>query len=210
MPTTEHPGLRDRKREQTRARLESAAVRLVLSDGLEHATIDSISADAGVSSRTFFNYFDTKEDSVLGIRDIELTPEKTREHVARHDGGDVVPIVIALLFEIMSPTIEGAGLHESRREILRRHPHLLGRQVAQMSRMVDQLLIAVMTVLEHDDGASSSRPADRATAEMLLTLCGGAVRTAVKEWVDAGTNAPIDSLEPRANQLVTLLLERIR
>ena len=208
MPT-ERLGLRDRKREETRARLEGAAVRLVLRDGLDHATVDSISADAEVSSRTFFNYFDTKEDAVLGIRDIDVTPEMVEAHLARHDGATVVPTVIALLIEIMSPTIEGADLHGGRREILRRHPHLLGRHVAQMTRMVDQLIVAVLLILEHDDGPSSSRTADHATAEMLLTLCGGAVRTAVKEWVEQGTIAPIDSLEPRANELVTLLLERI-
>jgi AcrR family transcriptional regulator len=201
---TEQLGLRDRKREETRRRLETAAVTLVLRDGIEHATVDSISAMADVSSRTFFNYFDTKEDAILGIRDAELTPEFLSLHLARHDGADVVDSTVALIVSILSPSIEGAALHEQRVEVLRRHPHLFGRHVAQMTRMIDELVTALVGVLQGDGSAS-----DRAEAEVLLSLCGGAVRSAVKQWVAEGASSPTDSIQPRATALVRSLLERI-
>ncbi|ARC57753.1 HTH-type transcriptional regulator SrpR [Frondihabitans sp. 762G35] len=200
-------GLRDRKREETRSRLEEAAVTLVLHDGLEHATVDSISAKADVSSRTFFNYFDTKEDAILGIRDIDLTPEVVAEHLARTDGAGVVESTISLLLAVIRPSIEGAALQKSRIEVLRRYPQLFGRHVVQMTRMVDELVRAVTAILDHD--SRSTAPASRAEAEVFLSLCAGAVRTAVKHWIEEGTVEPSESLHPRATALVHSLTERI-
>lgn len=203
---SEQLGLRDRKRAETRQRLESAAVTLVLRDGLDHATVDSISAMADVSSRTFFNYFDTKEDAVLGIRDSELDADAVAQHLARTDGADVVDSTVTLLLSVISPSIEAKALHEQRHEVLRRHPQLFGRHVAQMTRMVEPLVDAVVAILEHD-GAGT--PVDRAEAEVLLGLCGGAVRSAVKEWVGLDASEPVEIVQPRATAIVRSLVERL-
>ncbi len=203
---SEQLGLRDRKREETRTRLEVAAVTLVLRDGLDHATVDSISSMADVSPRTFFNYFDTKEDAILGIKDIDLTPEVVADHMSRADGADVVESTVMLLLSLISPTIEGKTLHDQRHEVLRRHPQLFGRHMAQMSRMVDPLLDAVTTVLEND---GSDRIVDRMQAEVLLSLCGGAVRATVKEWVALDETTPVETIQPRALELIRSVLERV-
>ena len=42
--------------------------------GLDAVSIDAICAKAGVSPRTFFNYFETKDDAVLGIGPWSLDP----------------------------------------------------------------------------------------------------------------------------------------
>ncbi|AMM22014.1 hypothetical protein AX769_20015 [Frondihabitans sp. PAMC 28766] len=190
---TEPLGLRDRKREETRRRLESAAVTLVLRDGLEHATVDSISSTADVSSRTFFNYFDSKEDAILGIHDIELTPGVVTEHIMRNDGVDAVESTVILLLSLISPSIEGKALHQQRHEVLKRHPQLFGRHVAQMTRMIDTLTDAVSAILEHDATGLGS---NRAEAEVLLSLCGGAVRSSVKEWVALDPAEPVERIQP--------------
>jgi AcrR family transcriptional regulator len=58
-------GLRERKKLETRQALADAAIKLAVERGLENVTVEDIAAQAGVSQRTFFNYFPSKEDAVL-------------------------------------------------------------------------------------------------------------------------------------------------
>jgi AcrR family transcriptional regulator len=55
-------GLRERKRQQTRQELISAAMRLFEEKGYEQTTVAEIAAAAGVSTKTFFNYFASKDE----------------------------------------------------------------------------------------------------------------------------------------------------
>lgn len=48
------------------AEISSVAMRLFLDQGFERTTIDQIASTAGISRRSFFRYFGTKEDIVLG------------------------------------------------------------------------------------------------------------------------------------------------
>jgi AcrR family transcriptional regulator len=62
---TAEVGLRERKKAATRQALYEAAVRLALEHGLEHTTVEAIADEAGVSRRTFSNYFAGKDEALL-------------------------------------------------------------------------------------------------------------------------------------------------
>src|SRR5258708_5924661 len=63
----ELPGLRERKKLATRAALGQAAWQLTIERGYAHARGEDIAAAAGVSARTFNNYFSSKEEALLSV-----------------------------------------------------------------------------------------------------------------------------------------------
>ena len=60
-------GLRERKKEATRRALALAAIRLAVSGGLPNLLVDDIAAEAGVSARTFNNYFSSKYEAICAL-----------------------------------------------------------------------------------------------------------------------------------------------
>ncbi|MGG7564831.1 TetR family transcriptional regulator [Rhodovulum sp. DZ06] len=58
--------LRERRRKQTARDIQRATLRLAREEGLDAVTTERIARAAGVSPRTFFNYFPNKEAAVIG------------------------------------------------------------------------------------------------------------------------------------------------
>ena len=55
-------GLRERKRRETRQRLAEVGLRFFVENGYEATTLEAVAIEAGISPRTFFYYFKTKDE----------------------------------------------------------------------------------------------------------------------------------------------------
>lgn len=73
MAQDHRPGLRERKRVETRRRIADEAARLVAAQGIPATTVDQIADAAGVGRATFFRYFDSKEQAVAtGLSEVAV------------------------------------------------------------------------------------------------------------------------------------------
>lgn len=208
MTETTAPGRRDRKRIETRARIEAAALDLVLRDGLEAATVDAISEQADISPRTFFNYFDSKDAALLGLQPHELDEEALAEHVARVGELDPLEAVVGLVMVTMGLEEGGRSeLHARRVEVLSRHPEVVGGHFAQINARKTRMTDHTVRVLAEYD-AFRDDPDLVARAGIVLALAASAVRVAVEELAgDATTTTPL--IEQRAVALVHTTLEKL-
>lgn len=65
---TPQEGTRARKRRETLARITEAGISLFLKKGYAATTLDDIAAAAGISRRTFFYYFKSKDEILLSLQ----------------------------------------------------------------------------------------------------------------------------------------------
>jgi AcrR family transcriptional regulator len=78
-------GLRERKKQQTREALARAALRLFVDRGYDETTLADIAEAAGVSTRTIFAYFPSKEDILFS--NFQAMREELAQALAARPGG---------------------------------------------------------------------------------------------------------------------------
>jgi len=178
MQTTE-PGMRERKKMNTRLQIESAAIDLTLEHGFDAVTIEAIAERADVTPRTVFNHFADKADAVLGIsRDHEIAPEIDIESIVADTpfgfGVALVRAGIALLDDSVVAT------DKRRREVFAQNPALLGREM-------EKLVIIEGSITRHLDRhlAAAGMPAGLEREDLALAITvtlTAAARLAVVRW----------------------------
>lgn len=135
-------GLRERKRRETKLRIEDVATQLFLQHGYDNVTLEQICEGAHVSRRTFFNYFQSKDHVALGS-----TPPPISEGEAARIAELVVPAGSTLPHEVMALiterhvryrqrlTQETLDAELSRAIVLRRHELLRHHPALGMSNL---------------------------------------------------------------------------
>lgn len=153
--------------------IESAALERVLARGYDHVTVDNICKAAGVSQRTFFNHFPTKEDAVLG-RDRPRVDERAARRFVVSDG----PLISDALALIAAPDPDKSTSRlRARMRAIASSPVLLARQTERISELDADLTEIIGLRLEHQrpDADPHERAADAAMVSHLLG--------AVMRWV---------------------------
>jgi len=162
-------GLRARKKQQTRQALIEAALRLYRERGLDGVTVAEIAKEANVAPRTFFGYFETKEDAFLGRGDdrLDLLIEAIRSRDRRTP---ILTAVRPVLLQDREPHRRQQQPASPSLSELLHHPSIAGRLRERWNRWEDQLAGAIA----RDIGAGPGDPEPRVVAAAIT----GAIRVA--------------------------------
>ena len=166
-------GLRERKKLATRLALHEAALRLVAERGLDRVSVDDIAERADVSPRTFFNYFTSKDDAVLGLD--PAAPARQAEALATRPAGEsAVAAMRAVARDQALEMAEDRQLWPLRVQVIEAHPALVGRLVAAFGES-DRVLAAAIA-------ERTGTGVDDVLPMLLAGVAGAAMRTALHRW----------------------------
>src|SRR6201996_6099408 len=107
----EAPGLRERKKQQTRAAIAHAAITLFLERGFDHVSIAEVAEAAGVAKMTVTNYFPTKEDLVISAQ-VSLIPDLAGAVRGREPGESPVAALHRFYRSELDRRAEWTQLHD--------------------------------------------------------------------------------------------------
>ncbi|HEY5880452.1 MAG TPA: TetR family transcriptional regulator [Nakamurella sp.] len=197
------PTLRDRQRTQTLRDLHDAAVALAREGGLAAATAEAIAERANVSRRTFFNYFPTKEDALLGTISPVVPQEALDNFLERGPDDDGFTAALRLVVAIVHATF-GVDLPlAERRDLLIEFPSLRAR-LAQHVSTAESLVAAALD----ERAAARGTPSPHAdSSRALFMLAGTVLRFAYSRDPDAFTAADGDAIESAISVFRTVFKE---
>ncbi len=171
---------RDRKRIQMQHALETAATQLVHQHGFDNVTVDDIATEAGVSKRTFFNYFACKEDAIVGPPPREPSDEEVSAFLAA-DHPNLARATLELFMDIVFPPHEQLPLPEEtmeiRREIVGAIPELHRHHFARFHVAHKQVSDLVMQYLTAHPAARRTEAAPEIEAQIITGLAASAIHT---------------------------------
>ena len=145
------PGLRERKKTETRVAIQQAVLFLALGRGLDAVTADEIAAAANVSVRTFHNYFGSKEEALVAawVSEFRVHVEALRDRPADE------PILDALE-HVFGEIASRMGKRPGEAEI---HADLLWTSVAMARRrsvLLDEAIRMVTDVVATRTGTDTA------------------------------------------------------
>jgi AcrR family transcriptional regulator len=178
MQSTE-PGMRERKKLQTRFAIETAAIDLVLEHGFDNVTIEAVAERADVTPRTFFNHFADKADAVLGIaREHEVATDLDTSTIAADSAFEFGAAVVRAGIAQLDDSIVAAD--KRRREVFAQNPALLAREMEKIALIEGSITRHIERYLA-DAGAPAGLDRDDRALAITVTVTAAA-RLAFIRW----------------------------
>jgi AcrR family transcriptional regulator len=184
-------GLRERKKLAVRRALGSAALKLAVQRGLENVTVEDITAEAGVSLRTFGNYFSSKYEAIcaLGTDRARRVGAELRGRPAGEPLWDAITGAMLAHYDGAAQAPDGAWLAGLKHVLSA--PAIRGEYLKINSEMADALAEAI--------AARTGRDLEQ---DMYPRILAGAViaaaQVAVRRWGAADPPVPLRPLLERA------------
>jgi AcrR family transcriptional regulator len=191
-------GLRERRRRQTSADIRDAAARLAQERGFDKVTIDEICVEAGISTRTFFNYFPNKE-SAIAYGPSDIPAELVAEFVAA--GPAPYSVVLAELITLAAHHLrdvppkreQAAGMLE----LAKTSPAVLAAFLADLERFQNHLtdMVARRQGMQPDDEIPA----------LIAALALTAVRSGIERWSSGEAGDADDTPMPYVERAAALV-----
>ena len=191
----------------TARRIESSAVALVMQHGYEATTVDMICADAGISQRTFFNHFATKDAAVIGTDTPRLDESRVRAFIAS-TGPDLLADAAEL---IALPGLDGTldpELMRLRMRAITSSTELMQRQLERFASIEAELAEVIEYRLARlsapDESAAEVREQSRLTAHILAGILRYSADALMR-----GDSASVRTIVAQTRARLTALLPKL-
>ncbi|MDX6740861.1 TetR/AcrR family transcriptional regulator [Actinocorallia sp. A-T 12471] len=174
----------ERSRRMAAREIFDTAIRLFTTQGYEETTVAQIAREAGVSQRTLFRYFGTKEDLVCGDQDAlgELLRKTVEEQPPEVSAWDALRAGFTVLLTANHPIEETLVLSR----LIFTTPALTARYTEKRLRWKADLIPVVRARL----GAHGrTGPAADHAARTIIAVCFACVDAASESWVASGGEA---------------------
>ncbi|WP_436788785.1 TetR/AcrR family transcriptional regulator [Yinghuangia sp. YIM S10712] len=174
--TTRRTGLREQKKQATRVALREAALRLALRDGPDNVRVDDIAEAAGVSPRTYNNYFSSREQAIVAA----VTAER--------ESRIATALAAAPAHKRLADALTDAIVEQHTEP--RDHDALL---LITASPALRDAYLDSAAAMEHPLGAAIEQrlgSTGAQTAQVLAASVAAAVRVALRQWLGTPT-APV-------------------
>ena len=165
--------LRTRRRRLVQDEIERIAIRLFLERGYDAVSVDDIAAEAGMSGRTFFRYYATKDEI--------LRRYQSGLNAALLDAFTAQPAAAPALQALRSAYANTATVAEPDRERVRALGQLLATAPAVHARAVGETLLDDRLTREFTR-RSGARPSDLRCAAVLAAV-SAAAQVGWHRWV---------------------------
>lgn len=192
--TAPRPGLRARKKEATRKALREAALRLAVQRGPDNVRVDDIADAAGVSPRTYNNYFSSREQAIVAAVTAEREARVAAAVAARPA---TVPLADAIVEAIVAQYTESGSHDPTVLLLITANPGLRSAYLDTAAE-IEHPLTAVIAGRLGDGG--------QRTAQVLSASVAAAVRIALERWLrPAGASATTSGLVAPSGSLPDVL-----
>ncbi len=182
----ERPGLRERKKRETREAISVAALRLALERGLDNVRVDDIAEAAGVSPRTYNNYFSSREEAICALR-----LERAKEMGAALAGRPSDEPLDQAIINAMIAMHGGAQPEKETLRLILHSPALRAEFLKNMAEVEQPLINAIAQRI----GADPDRDL---FPRLLATIVFSAIRAATEQWLRPETTEPLGTLVGQA------------
>ncbi|WP_125106328.1 TetR/AcrR family transcriptional regulator [Gulosibacter massiliensis] len=187
------PGLRERQRQESLKQIHEAARDLVEANGFAATTIAAIAERAGVSRRTLFNYYATKEDAVLGLAETIISAEAIDEFFENRESGDRLARIVVLLARTTLNMRQSGTSRQELHRLATEYPELRERMHQRFQEIQDKVAELAIDKLEETGEGEGETPA---LAEAVITLAGAVLKYSFRRNPDIFDNPTREAFEP--------------